>query len=118
MELKSLYCHSVLFCKCSLYSISIKGSFRFCSIQEGLLTENGTWKGGTRRTGKHKNKLLFTLLCLSLIIAIGYSKSYIFFYFFFKVIKDMEAYLDTMSPVIDVMSQLYKDKGLDTDEKV
>lgn len=35
-----------------------------------------------------------------------------------QVIKDMEAYLDTMSPVIDVMSQLYKDKGLDTDEKV
>lgn len=30
----------------------------------------------------------------------------------------MEAYLDTMSPVIDAMSQLYKDKGLDTDEKV
>lgn len=52
------------------------------------------------------------------VFLLGYSKSYIFFYFFFKVIKDMEAYLDTMSPVIDVMSQLYKDKGLDTDEKV
>lgn len=99
-----------------LYSISIKGSCRVCSIQEGLLTENGTWKGGTRRTGKHKNKLLLPYLCVFLIK--GYSINYIFFYFFLKVIKDMEVYLDTMSPVIDVMGKLYKEKGLDTDEKV
>lgn len=109
------YSNRVILSFCSVnasYSISIKGSFRVCSIQEGLLTENGTWKGRTRRTGNKKPTSPLTV-CFS------YKRLFSkFFFFFFKVIKDMEAYLDTMSPVIDVMSQLYKEKGLDTDEKV
>ncbi|XP_061197210.1 glycolipid transfer protein-like [Saccostrea echinata] len=35
-----------------------------------------------------------------------------------QVVNDMEVYLETMSPLLDVMGQLYKDKGLDTDDKV
>ncbi|XP_062572325.1 glycolipid transfer protein-like [Saccostrea cucullata] len=35
-----------------------------------------------------------------------------------QVINDMDVYLETMSPLLDVMGQLYKDKGLDTDDKV
>nr|XP_022336752.1 glycolipid transfer protein-like [Crassostrea virginica] len=35
-----------------------------------------------------------------------------------QVIKDMEVYMETMSPLIDAMGKLYKEKGLDTDEKV
>lgn len=30
----------------------------------------------------------------------------------------MEVYMETMSPLIDAMGKLYKEKGLDTDEKV
>ncbi|XP_062610952.1 glycolipid transfer protein-like, partial [Saccostrea cucullata] len=35
-----------------------------------------------------------------------------------QVVNDMDVYLETMSPLLDVMGQLYKDKGLDTDDKV
>ncbi|XP_048737232.1 glycolipid transfer protein-like isoform X2 [Ostrea edulis] len=35
-----------------------------------------------------------------------------------QVINDMAVYLETMDPLLDALGQLFKDKGLDTDDKV
>lgn len=91
----------------------LKGVSGFAPYRKDYLLKMALGKEGQEEQVNTKNPHP-PLLCVSLIK--GYSVS--FFSFFFKVIKDMEAYLDTMSPVIDVMSQLYKEKGLDTDEKV